>query len=427
MSRITENQGLNLIMHAGIKWVRSAGVSWADVEPQEGERNWDALISNEQQWRTASENGLTPIIIVGSTPSWAQKFSGVSCGPIRPEKLTSFGDFMHDLVARYHQSPFHVKYWEIWNEPDIDRGITPPGSPWGCWGDQADPYYGGGYYAEMLKVVYPRIKAADPEAQVLVGGLLLDCDPQTPPKTSPGSDDYKDCSPSLFLEGILRNNGGDYFDAVSFHSYDYYYEEFGRYGNPNWHSDWSKKGPALISKSQYLRTLLAMYGFTDKALLNTESALLCGRTGQELICQDEAYALTKASYIAQLYSAARSQGLRTGIWYSVTGWRGSGLVGRDLEPSPAFDAFLFSASQLDNASYIGIVSNFPGVRGYEFYRDGNRLWVIWSSDGEEHTIQIPGATEAVYNVLGEPVPITQSLTITLKPIYIEWSSSPLND
>ena len=38
-----------------------------------------------------------------------------------------------------------------------------------------DPYYGGGYYAEMLKIVYPQIKAADPEAQILIGGLLLFC------------------------------------------------------------------------------------------------------------------------------------------------------------------------------------------------------------------------------------------------------------
>jgi hypothetical protein len=37
--------------------------------------------------------------------------------------------------------------------------------------------FGGEYYGNMLKIVYPAIKSADPQAQVLVGGLLLDCDP----------------------------------------------------------------------------------------------------------------------------------------------------------------------------------------------------------------------------------------------------------
>ena len=44
----------------------------------------------------------------------------------------------------------------------------------GCWDDPEDAYYGGEYYAEMLKVVYPVIKEADPEAKVLFGGLLYE-------------------------------------------------------------------------------------------------------------------------------------------------------------------------------------------------------------------------------------------------------------
>ena len=71
----------------------------------------------------------------------------------------------------------------------------------------------------MLKVAYPQIKAADPQAQVLVGGLLLDCDPR------PGAGcslTAQNAIPPKFLEGILRNNGGPYFDGVSFHAYDFY-------------------------------------------------------------------------------------------------------------------------------------------------------------------------------------------------------------
>ena len=40
---------------------------------------------------------------------------------------------------------------------------------------KAIKYYGGGYYGEMLKAVYPQIKAVNLQSQVH-GWILLDCD-----------------------------------------------------------------------------------------------------------------------------------------------------------------------------------------------------------------------------------------------------------
>ena len=126
---------------------------------------------------------------------------------------------MHALVARYSVALYNIKYWELWNEPDIASSNFPGDNLFGCWGDPNDPYYGGGYYADMLREVYPQIKAADPQGQVLVGGLLLDCDP----RLGAGCEKVKNNNqPSKFLEGILRKNGVPFFDGVSFHAYDYY-------------------------------------------------------------------------------------------------------------------------------------------------------------------------------------------------------------
>ena len=58
---------------------------------------------------------------------------------------------------------------------------------------------------------------------------------------------------------------------------------------------------------------------------------------------------TKANYIAQSNAAAHAEGLRVNMWYSLTGWRGSGLVDEELEPLPAYQAYQFSATQLENA------------------------------------------------------------------------------
>ena len=106
-------------------------------------------------------------------------------------------------------------------------------SPFGCWGDLDDPYYGGRYYSEMLKVAYPTIITADPNAQVMVGGLLLECDPVNPPEVTSGSGELKDCTSDKFLEGILENDGGEYFDGVSVHAYDFYFAELGKFANSN--------------------------------------------------------------------------------------------------------------------------------------------------------------------------------------------------
>src|SRR5512145_713220 len=130
------------------------------------------------------------IAIIGSTPTWALK-SGYTCGAVSQAALEEFGDFVFDAVQRYSAPPYNVKYWELWNEPDVVNYL-------GCWGDEADPYYGGSYYAEMLKVAYPKIKAADPEAQVLTGGLLLDCDPVNPPENLQIPGTPKNCTSARF-------------------------------------------------------------------------------------------------------------------------------------------------------------------------------------------------------------------------------------
>src|SRR5690606_32739206 len=124
-----------------------------------------------------SEQKLTPIIVISHTPTWAQQVPGASCGPIKPTALADFAKFMGEMASRYSKPPYNVHYWEIGNEPDVAPEQVPNDSVFGCWGNMSDPYYGGAYYAEMLKVVYPAIKKADPLAQVVFGGLLLDCDP----------------------------------------------------------------------------------------------------------------------------------------------------------------------------------------------------------------------------------------------------------
>ncbi len=167
---------------ARANWVRQSGFLWSEIEPTPGAREWSRVAGLEADLQALAAQGLTAIAVVQSTPAWAQQIPGHSCGAIKPEALDAFAGFMRDLVARYSAPPYNIRYWEIWNEEDVDPSMVGPTSGFGCWGNATDPYYGGGAYAEMLKRVYPAIKQANPSAQVLLGGMLLDCDADHPLK-----------------------------------------------------------------------------------------------------------------------------------------------------------------------------------------------------------------------------------------------------
>lgn len=397
---------------AGAYWARRDSLVWSEVEPARGSRNWAALAGLEQELSDASRQGMEVVLIVHSTPAWAQDVTGSYCGPIRLDALEDFAAFMRDLVARYSAAPFNVKYWELWNEPDVDPALVGPRSVFGCWGDMEDAYYGGGYYAEMLKAVYPAMKAADPQAQVLVGGLLLDCDPEKPPEG-------RTCEASRFLEGVLEVGGGRYFDGVSFHAYDTYQGELGKYANANWQSAWNTSGPALVAKARYLKSLLASYGVDEKFLMSTEAALLCGRSGKEQACQTEAFENSKAYYVAQVASASAAEGLKAVLWYSLQGWRASGLVDGNLEPLPAYEAYQFASTALRDAFPLRQITEFAGVNGYAFERGEEQLWVLWSLDGEPHAVELPFELGAAYDVFGNPLDLATSTEIGLSPLYFE--------
>ena len=429
MHNINSAGGLDQMVAAGTSAVRRNAVVWSSIETTEGFYNWSAMTGLESELKNASSNGMQVVLIVRSTPEWARKITGTgpSCGPIAQNKMAAFGNFMHALVERYSVAPYYVKYWEMWNEEDAP--YISGDNIWGCWGDTSDNnYYGGGFYANMLKVAYPQIKAADAQAQVLVGGLVLDCDPRGNPSMCASLG--KDARPSKFLEGILVGGGGAYFDGISFHAYDYYQGGLGYYSNANWQSAWNSTGPVSIAKVQYITSLLSNYQVKDKFLMDTESAIL-DYCPNDICSGGQTFENTKAYYLTELYATAIATGLRANIWYDVFGWNGSGLLNHNLTPLPAYTAFKFGRGELRQSTYTGVTSvsdigvTSSLVKGYKFQRtdDMHQVWVVWSLDGNTHTISMSSAPLAAWDALGAPVTPAKSMSVTVKPLYLEWKTS----
>ena len=413
---------------ANTSWVRLNGLLWSRAEQVEGTYSWGDFSELEQEIINASTIGMNVILVVRSTPTWAQADSGSFCGPIKDDKVSAFANFLYEAVKRYSAAPFNVKYWQVWNEPDVDHNIvlTNPANSnayFGCWGDPADTFYGGGDYADVLQAVYPKVKAASSEAKVLVGGLLLPCKQGV----SLGSCDHQE----KYLEGILDhhglNDGGEFFDYVAFHSYDYYWGTLGKYGNSNWGSRWDDS-PVITKKTAFLKDVLTQYGYLDKPLLSTETALVCGSDGQEPMCFTADFEDTKAYYVAHSYSSAIADGLHANLWYATrSGWRGNDLLGPDASKLPAYFAFWFARQKLMNGVFSRSLSEYSDINGFEYDLDDHRIWVVWSiakdAGGNPAPTQVvlPGIPSAVWDVVGQTIPVTGTdFTVTVKPQYIYW-------
>ncbi len=425
---ISSKSGIVQLSNSGASWTRANDLLWAEIEPAQGVYNWGAAKSFEDSVMMSSALNVNAIVNVKGIPAWANTVAGVSCSPIKPESLADFGAFMNVLVARYSKPPFNVKYWEIMNEPDIDPMYVQNNSLYGCWGDNTDPYYGGRYFGEMLKVVYPQVKAADPNAQVLASGFVLDCGPK--------SIDQQCVRRSRFFEGILVDGAGNSMDAVSFHSYEYYSIGLGRYVNQGWESSWDTAGPnitALTPKANFLRTTMAAFGIS-KPLYVTELGLLCKSTwytGQVTNpCMTPEFEQTKADFLVRSMVDGIRNNLVSLIWYKAqtpfdqcaieSEWCYTGIVNLNLTPRLGMNSFTTARQMLVNGKISVDAPIIPGVQAFKFSRGDRAVWVLWTVDGLPQTVNLGATPLAIYDMYGNKLTTASSVDVDFKPVYVEW-------
>ncbi|WP_196053558.1 cellulase family glycosylhydrolase [Paracoccus lichenicola] len=174
----------------GVRWLRT-DLYWASVQADGPDsydwRDMDRIID------LAGVFGIRVLPVVGSTPEWAWQDPERPSPPRDPQ---DFGRFLKAAVARY--APRGIHTWEIWNEPNLE-GPFPPRP------DAAA-------YAALLKEGSAAIRAADPGATIILGGLAAATRTNLwgePPAIAAVE----------FLETVYAEGAGDSFDAVAFHPY----------------------------------------------------------------------------------------------------------------------------------------------------------------------------------------------------------------
>ena len=178
----------HLINDLGFDWGKGF-VNWGTVEPEAGEFRW---VDPDNVVEALSNQDVKILLRVHGTPSWARPADSLLSRP--PTDIDDFSRFMTALATRYKGQ---VAAYEIWNEPNLNYE----------WGNQLpDP----AAYAAMLKAAYTAVKAVDPEALIITGGL------STTGHGSPTA--YGDLA---FLQGMYDAGAKGYFDAFGSHPYPF--------------------------------------------------------------------------------------------------------------------------------------------------------------------------------------------------------------
>ncbi len=150
-----------------------AVVSWPAIAPAEQPRDWRPGDPDDPHydWRATDSvlraivaAGFQPIAVVASAPVWARIAPNFTSSAPKPE---DFAAFIRAAAERYNGQNAglpRVKYWRIWNEPNISHSFRP----------QVDPvtkqFVSPDIYRELVNQAAPAIHNAAATNLVIAGG-----------------------------------------------------------------------------------------------------------------------------------------------------------------------------------------------------------------------------------------------------------------
>jgi hypothetical protein len=341
----------------GAKWDRFP-FYWNEVQPS-GDDQWEYRVYDARVAANQARGLTTQGILLGA-PSWATQSGRID--------YAKWSEFVRQTVTRYRGT---VRYWEVWNEPDLLDG-SGKGLFWS---------YGVSEYAALLRVTYQTIKTVDPSIVVLMGAIAF-------PYNNEG-----------FLGQLLGEVAKDpaakssrfYFDVLPFHSYDrvarLYDLPHGYFGRPSYeglHAVLRRHG--LVKPLWVNETGVPVYDYAD------------GKKAPGRATQDE-----QAAYAVQASAYALAAGVERVFFFQLyddgagavdpaTGRPAEyfGLVTNDGQARPAFAAYRNAVQLMDGARLVTRVNSgrsvtndeLKGVEVITFYGTSRgKVTIAWNADG----------------------------------------------
>jgi hypothetical protein len=145
--------------------LQDAFAVWGNIEPKPGQYDWGPLDALVREYQQAGFTGLQ--IDLSALSPWASTRQPTLGDPgdafPKPENLGAYTAFVSAVVERYDGDGFDDMPGLLY--PVHDYGIEREFS--GFWPGTADEY------VRLLKIAYPAIRSADPQANVLLVALLM--------------------------------------------------------------------------------------------------------------------------------------------------------------------------------------------------------------------------------------------------------------
>ena len=300
ISNVDRDRTVADVQELGAKWMRLT-MSWHDIETSPD--SYSLLSHYDSAIAKAATSGAKIVVTVYTSPSWASGQADRESPPLDP---ADYADFMRFATARWGQ---HVDAWEVWNEPNlIDFWSTGPNAS---------------RYAQLLRAAYPAVKAGDPTAPVLFGGVAYN--------------DYRFISAAYAAVPDL----GNYYDVMATHPYP---RPADAPPDRVWLDSDGRIAVKAFAAYREVRKVMVAHG-DDKPLWFTEF----GWSTNTL----DGWGVTESQQAAYLEQALRcleqDPYVHVAVWYmhrnhawaaDANTWEDQlGLVRTDFSRKPAFEAF----------------------------------------------------------------------------------------
>lgn len=288
---------LAAMKNAGTTWLRF-DMDWSAIEPTKGQQNWSAP---DRIVERAKLQGLSLVAIVTYTPTWA-RIAGATDSHGYPSDTAAFAKFAQQAAQRYSSK---ISTWEIWNEPNLTQFFQPKPN--------------AQIYTSMLKAASTSIKAVQPSAKILNGGL------------APAVDNGSDISPVTYIKSLYAAGAKSSFDVFSVHPYSW----------PALPSDASTSSWNTFYRIRLMRETMVQYGDSGKKVWATEFGAPTGNGPTAVSTQ------LQAKIIADGFAEAKTLGYIERIFVYSLRDRGTnttdieqnfGLMTISFTPKPALAA-----------------------------------------------------------------------------------------
>ena len=223
-------------MGATVSRMRATGVQsvrilvpWVALQKDRG-ATYDWTLVDNMVTALAAQN-MSILATLNSTPQWAvpKGLPALSGPPASPAEYAAFAG----AVAKRYRG--RISAYEIWNEPNAAMFFAPGPDP--------------AKFVGMLKAAYPAIKAADPAAVVVTGGLGAIVDHESVTMNA-----------VTFLRAMYTAGAKGFFDGFGFHPYQY----TTKFSVGGWHPD------APVNQIAGIREVMRANGDDAKKIWLTE-------------------------------------------------------------------------------------------------------------------------------------------------------------